>query len=884
MKSVKKILAFLMVLVMAFSACVTVSAATKATSLKLNAATIRWIPGRSASFRATVTPSNASKTLKWTSSNPKVATVTSAGKLTSKAIGTTIITCATTDGSNLKVTCKVTVGKPVTSVKLNAATIKWPVGKSASFKATVAPSNAINKTLTWTSSNPKVATISQTGKLTSVGVGTTTITCKAKDGSGKYATCKVTVTKNTTRATSLKLNCKTINWPTGKTGTFKATVTPANASNILKWTSSNPKVATISQNGKLTAVSAGKTTITCATTDGSNLRVTCAVTVNIGVKSVKLNVTKLTWIPGRTGTFTATVSPANAKNKTLVWTSSNPDVASISSTGKIKTLKVGTTTITCKAKDGSGKYATCLVNVVKAVGSVTLPKTANIKTGETTALTANVLPKDAYNKNLTWTSSDTSVATVSQTGVVKGITYGTATITAKAKDVSGKYATCVVTVEPEKDVYIPVESVSLNAKTINWQPGKSGSFKATVSPSFATNKALVWSSSNEDVATISSTGKLTAVSTGVAIITCKSVDDETKTATCIVTVRGSVESIRFEVGEIKLFKGKTATLSPIVEPELAYNKEVTWESSDTRIVTVSSSGVVTAKAKGTATITCTAKDGSGKTASCKVIVGSKLTGLALSADSYTLEKGKTGAFTPELTPSDAITTLSWKSLNPTVATVDGNGKITAKQAGTATIVCQSADGTNKVVYGYVLVTDSSNSATRYNKYFKNYFSDGAYTINGITTKEVEGMVFEVDIKYGVNELTTKVRMDLELDLKELLGLPYVVEASMVMKEDGLYMSIPSFGYYNKVEDSDATTFKLFDNLVFKGTSTEKIGNVTYNVESFSPYGVDGLMKFYFDGSGTLKCINQVKSDGTGMFISDVTVSGEYKASDYDISK
>ena len=150
--------------------------------------------GKSGSFKATVTPTNAkNKALTWKSSNPKVATVDANGKLKAVGVGSATITCTAKDGSGAKATCEVTVYQPVTSVKLNTNKISWPVGKSGSFKPTVTPSNAKNKALTWKSSNPKVATVDANGKLKAVGVGSATITCTAKDGSGAKATCEVTV-------------------------------------------------------------------------------------------------------------------------------------------------------------------------------------------------------------------------------------------------------------------------------------------------------------------------------------------------------------------------------------------------------------------------------------------------------------------------------------------------------------------------------------------------------------------------------------------------------------------------------------------------------------------------------------------------------------------
>ncbi len=314
------------------SASCKVTVGKKVESLRLNAATIKWAVGKSGSFKPTITPSDATnKTLSWTSSNPSVATITSSGKLTAKAIGTTTITCKTTDGSNLSATCQVTVGKKVESLKLNAATIKWTVGKSGSFKPTVTPADAINKTLSWTSSNTAVATITSAGKLTAKGVGTAVITCKTTDGSNLSATCRVTVTSANQKVTSLKLNAATIKWAVGKSGTFKPTVLPSTATNkTLKWTSSNPKAVKVDSNGKITAIAIGTSKITCKTTDGSNLVATCVVTVipktPANAKAVKAasKTAKITWntVSGVDGYYVFRATSPNGVYKTVAKTKS----------------------------------------------------------------------------------------------------------------------------------------------------------------------------------------------------------------------------------------------------------------------------------------------------------------------------------------------------------------------------------------------------------------------------------------------------------------------------------------------------------------------------------------------------------------------------------
>ena len=198
----------------------------------------------------------------------------------------------------------------------------------------------------------------------------------------------------------------------------------------------------------VTAKSAGSATITVKTTDG-NKTATCSVTVKakvISVTGVSLDKTSLTLTEGDTQSLTATVSPSNATDKSVTWSSNNESVAMVSSTGVVIARSAGTATITVKTTDGS-KTATCAVTVKAKVISVTgvsLDKTSMTLTeGDTQTLTATVSPSNATDKSVTWSSSNTSVATVSSAGVVTAKSAGTATITATAGEVS---AECMVTV------------------------------------------------------------------------------------------------------------------------------------------------------------------------------------------------------------------------------------------------------------------------------------------------------------------------------------------------------------------------------------------------------------------------------------------------------
>ncbi|MBQ6708907.1 MAG: Ig domain-containing protein, partial [Clostridia bacterium] len=363
MKLFKKITALILTFVMMFSVSAVVSAAEKATSLKITVAEINWPVGKSSSFAPVVTPSGASKSFAWSSSNPKVATISQTGKLTAVGAGTTTITCKTKDGSNLSTTCKVNVYPKTTSVNITVDTINWPVGKSSSFAPVIKPSGAY-KSLTWTSSNPDVATISQTGKLTAVGTGTAKITCKTKDGTNLSDFCTVIVSGGAVKTESVNITVDTINWPVGKSSTFAPVIKPAGASTRLEWTSSDEKVATISQTGRLTAVGTGTATITCKTTDGTNLSDSCKINVSgIKVNKLQITVSVINWNAGKSSKFAPVIEPSNASNKTLLWKTSDESVATITQDGRLTAVSEGTAIISCETTDGSNLKASCTVNV-----------------------------------------------------------------------------------------------------------------------------------------------------------------------------------------------------------------------------------------------------------------------------------------------------------------------------------------------------------------------------------------------------------------------------------------------------------------------------------------------------------------------------------------
>lgn len=253
------------------------------------------------------------------------------------------------------------------------------------------------------------------------------------------------------------------------------------------------------------------------------------------VTGVTLNKTTTKIKVDETETLVATVSPSDATNKNVTWKSSDETIATVAN-GVVTGKKEGNATITVTTQEGS-KVATCNVTVeeneeeptVVEVTGVELDKTEDeIKVGETVTLKANILPENATNKNITWKSSDETIATV-ENGVVTGKKAGKATITVTTRD-GNHTANCDIEV-----TRVEVTGVTLNKNTLNLEVGDKGNLVATIEPKEATQKQVKWESLNEKVATISETGIIKAISEGKTTIRVITIDGNF-IATCELTV------------------------------------------------------------------------------------------------------------------------------------------------------------------------------------------------------------------------------------------------------------------------------------------------------------------------------------------------------------
>jgi uncharacterized repeat protein (TIGR02543 family) len=242
------------------------------------------------------------------------------------------------------------------------------------------------------------------------------------------------------------------------------------------------------------------------------------------------------------------------------------------------------------------------------------------------------------------------------------------------------------------DKVVAVENITLSKSETSIVAGSSEKIIAFITPEDASNKTVAWSSSDTTVAKVSG-GTIMALKPGTATITAKT-GDGGMTATCEVTITGTpVTGVALDKETLSLDKGVSVTLKATVTPLDASNKNVKWESSDASVVKVDAAGTVTAVKTGIATISVTTEDGS-KTATCEVtVLRTPVAGVALNSNTLSLEEGDYKTLTATVTPLDATNkNVSWNSSDISVAKVDGNGKVTAVKAGTATITVTTEDG------------------------------------------------------------------------------------------------------------------------------------------------------------------------------------------------
>ena len=421
--------------------------------------------------------------LTWETKDDFIATVTEDGVIKGLNYGETEIVVTNENNVSETITVKVLSPEEEETIELQdlyitEQNVGLDVGETLQLTVVFDPREVSDKTLVWNTSNPSAVTVSEDGLITAVGDGNATITAKAYNG--LVAKCETTSTTNVIPITGITLSSNDIKLQVGDGYTLKATIAPSNAtSKNVRWTSSNTSVAKVN-NGVILALKEGSATITATTNNGKTATAKVTITRKVVEPyNITLDKNNVTINVGGKASFSATITPNNADNKSVTWSSSDKNIATVSN-GQVTGVKTGTVTIT--AKTVNGKTATATVKVtdeVINVTSISLNSTSlTLNSGATATLKVTYTPANATNQNVTWSSNNTSVATVTN-GVVKGVKGGNAIITAKTSN--GKTATCNVEVKQADD------EITIRKRTSNYTgspisasiSAKSGTLKST---------------------------------------------------------------------------------------------------------------------------------------------------------------------------------------------------------------------------------------------------------------------------------------------------------------------------------------------------------------------------------------------------------------------
>lgn len=570
--------------------------------------------GTKKTLLSAVSPADATnKNVTWSSDDDSIATVAN-GVVTGCAAGTAKITATTMDGSYTD-TCDVTVTQPVTGVSLDQSIISVALGETGTLTATVSPANATNKNVVWTIDKDSVATVSQSGVVTALSLGTAMIKATANYYT---ATCEVKVVPKEYSISAAPNNSAygTVagggNYIDGAPA--RVIAFPNAGCHFVRWTINDVEVS--ASEDYSFPVKGDWTLIAVFEQDAPSAPQPPAV-IPVGITC---SVTDAA-LYGAKGTVTVSASGGNSG--TYQYSLDNGATWQDS-----KSFSVGAGTYTASVRDAhnTGNIATCRVAVGQPahVGNIAA-KNVSVKANAGTAITIvpPAAPKGYSIMYVSCSSSNPSVATVDANGNVTFLSGGKVTIitnvVSQMTDSKGRIKTKTTTIKKTVTVNQPIASISLNLTDTTIARKAKVKLIASFDPATATNKKLTWKSSNPKVASVSSSGVVVGKSGGTAVITCTAKDGSNASASCSITVTPIYPTgVRMSKAALTVKAGKTATLKATVLPSSTDFKTVTWVSSNPAVVTVDAKGKVRAVSPGTAVVTATTDNG--LAASCTVTV------------------------------------------------------------------------------------------------------------------------------------------------------------------------------------------------------------------------------------------------------------------------
>ncbi|MCA0375164.1 MAG: Ig-like domain-containing protein [Gemmatimonadetes bacterium] len=640
--------------------------------------------------------------LRWQSDNITVATVSATGEVSGIAPGSTLVRVSLMGDPRVTATAQVTVSTART-VTITPTSPSTYVGDRVQLAATVDVDSGQSAAVTWSSEQPAIATVTAAGEV--IGVSTGTVNVRATSVADPRASAIVSVTVLPAR--TVTVTPAVVQLAAGETRFLNASVAvEPGLSRDVTWRSSDLGVAMVSSGGLVTGVGQGTATITAISIADTTRRGTAVVTVTAGVRDVDLQPSALTMFMGDVRTLVATVDADVGASRVVLWRTSNPTIATVDAAGTVTAVNAGSAIITAMAAGDTTRRATALVTVRTAIAVSVTPTGALLDVGQTRAFTATVRADVGVSTAVTWRSADPAIATINASGVVTGVSAGTTQIIAVSVADTTRSGSASVTIVPV------VQSVGVSPSAAAIAPSEQLQLSAVVSGDPGVSQAVIWRSADNAIASVSLAGVVTGVANGTTTITAIAANDTLKRASASITVRPAPQAPVVSVSptQLQLDPAQTRQLTATVQANPGVSTAVTWQSGDPSVVTVSGTGLVTAVAAGSTTITVTSVADPTRRAFVAVVVNgpvAQVNAVTVTPTSASVVVGNTVQLSATVTVQGTLpTTVTWRSSNPSVASVNVNGVVSGMATGSATITALATADTTKKATAALTITSA----------------------------------------------------------------------------------------------------------------------------------------------------------------------------------
>ena len=663
---------------------------------------------------ASLTPADSSARYSYSSSDTRIARVSSRGVITGLRRGTCTITVRQRGGT-ATAQCTVTVIDsriPESITFVQGASVTLERYETLQLTPQVMPASA-DQRVSWRTSSSRVASVSSKGLITARQGGTAVITCYSRRDRTVLGEITVTVKEYPT-PTAISLEHEPHYMIVGTTLQLHPQTEPAGqrVCEMFTWRSSSSRRASVSASGLVTAKSTGVVTITCSSKQNSRIRETLRIVVVKPDSPYYITLTPgsetINAYAGDTVHIGASVFPAN-RAQGITWKSSRTSVATVDQNGNVTVKKPGTVKITATSSVNGDIQSSVTIKATRlpAPDAIVLsPMPTTLELSETLSLSAQAYPtNERRSREFRWKTSSSSIARVSSDGVVTPRRLGTVTITCYSAVNSKVRATLTLRIIDSK---MP-DKITLNVPSLSMEDGQKVQLTPKVEPSSAT-QTVSWKSSRTRVATVDSNGVVTAHAAGTAYITATSTYSTSKSVRIQVTVtqKAAPSALSFPTSVASIYVGKSAQIA--VQPQPA-NASVMCQyvSSDPSIASVDQNGIVTTHKTGIVTISARSLKNSKASASVRVVVYDDNTPGSVKLESASLYLGvKYGDYLgASVFPSTASQTVIWSSANPKIATVDQKGYVYGKAIGTTTVTATAVNGVSASCTVYVTSTNVS---------------------------------------------------------------------------------------------------------------------------------------------------------------------------------